>query len=171
MTLRGIAGWLGRFACPRPDPHVKTIIALVGSLLAIALAAGPKTDDTVPKGPPLVLPTLVVTGYTIPSYWLKVSWECANALPFCPIKTAWISKVGFGTPVAKLGIRRGDILLEFDGHKIGEMTGDMLDGALTRWRAPGAHLELTLQTPGEMERKVVIVFSRTDDEVDHHISK
>ena len=150
---------------------MKTKLALIVSLLATALVAEPKADDAAPKGPTLVLPTLVVTGYTIPSYLLKVTWECDNPLPFCPIKKAWISKVGFGTPAAKLGIRRGDILLKFDGHTMGQMTGDMLDRALTRWRAPGAHLELTIQTPGEKERKVVIVFSRPGDEVDHHISK
>ena len=147
---------------------MKTKFTISGLLLTVSLMAAPKAE---PPGPTLVLPTLVIVGHRIPSYWLEVTWECANPLPLCPIRKAWISKVGFGTPVADLGIKKGDILLEFDGKKMGGMTGDMLQGALKQWRAPGAHLELTLQTPGEKERSVLVVFSKPGGEVDHHISK
>jgi len=144
---------------------MKAVVALLALSLAAVLAAAAK-DDTAAKadkkieteGETFVLPKLVVVGHTIPSYWLEVTWVCANPLPFCPIKEAWISKVGYGTPVADLGIKKGDKLLEFDGQKMGAMSGEMLHDELTKWRAPGAHLELTLQTPGQKERKVMIVF-------------
>lgn len=147
---------------------MKAGLALLMFSLAAMLAAAPTNEKTAKaekadkkieaEGETYVLPKLVVVGHTIPSYWLEVTWVCANPLPFCPIKEAWISKVGYGTPVAELGIKKGDKLLEFDGQKIGAMSGEMLHDELTQWRAPGAHLELTIQTPGEKERKVMIVF-------------
>lgn len=142
-------------------------LLLVALALVAGLAAEPKEGKAPPErkqdkveteGETVVLPKLVVVGHTIPSYWLEVTWVCANPLPFCPIKEAWISKVGYGTPAAGLGIKKGDKLLAFDGRKMGAMTGEMLHDELTTWRAPGAHLELTLQTAGEKERKVLIVF-------------
>lgn len=145
---------------------MKLRLLILALPLAAVLAAAPKEKaekeggkgNVEAEGETIVLPKLVVVGHAIPSYWLEVTWVCANPLPFCPIKEAWISKVGYGTPAAKLGIKKGDRLLEFDGRKMDHMTGEMLHDELTRWRAPGAHLELTLQTSGEKERKVMIVF-------------
>lgn len=155
---------------------MKAGLALLMVSLVAVLAAAPKegkaekADKKIEtEGETYVLPKLVVVGHTIPSYWLEVTWVCANPLPFCPIKEAWISKVGYGTPVADLGIKKGDKLLEFDGQKMGAMTGEMLHDALTQWRAPGAHLVLTIQTPGEKERKVVIEFSKADNVVERSV--
>ena len=141
-------------------PAKHSIVAL---LLLVGLGAGkpeakPKPSADQPKGETLVLPTMVVTGHQIPTGWLEVTWECANPLPFCPIKHAWISKVGWGTPAAEVGIKKNDRLLAFDGREIGKMSGEQLHDDLLRGHNVGDRLELVIQTPGHEPRTVVIHF-------------
>ena len=109
----------------------------------------------------LVLPTIKVIGHQIPTSWLEVSWECANPLPFCPIKNAWISKVGWGTPAEKAGLKKGDILLAFDDKEIGQYDTETFRTDLHRGRNVGYRLKLVIQTPGEEKRTVVIVFEQS----------
>ncbi len=123
-----------------------------------AAQAEQKPDEA--KGPPVVLPTIVVIGHQIPTSWMEVSWECANPLPFCPIKRAWISKVGWETPAAKAGVKRGDELLVYDRRGIGKFTSEDLRADLLRGRNVGDRLELVLQTPGQEPRTVAILFER-----------
>ena len=126
-------------------------------LLAAGLAAAPKPE---PAGdtPMVVLPTLVVIGFRIPTSWLEISWECTTPLPFSLVKRAWVSQVGRGTPADKAGIRKGDQLLAFGGVEVAKMGGETLHALLQLEREPGAQLEFTLQTPGREKRKVVVRF-------------
>lgn len=106
----------------------------------------------------VVLPALVVIGHQIPKNWLEVSWECTTPLPFSPVKRAWISKVGWGTPAEKAGIKVGDQLLAVGGLVVGKMGGETLHALLQLERGAGAQMEFTLQTQGHEPRTVAIRF-------------
>ena len=106
----------------------------------------------------VVLPTLVVVGYQLPSSWVEVSWRCRTPAPFSPVVRAWVSKVGRGTPAAEAGIRAGDRLLAIGGVEVGSMGGETLHALLQLERDAGTKLEFTLQTPGQEKRVVTILF-------------
>ena len=127
-------------------------------LLAAGLAAAAESKPVPAAGPVVVLPTLVVIGHQIPTSWLEVSWVCKTELPFSLVKRAWISKVGWGTPADKAGIKRGDLLLAIDGAAVGDMGGERLHALLQLEREAGTRLELTLQTPGHEKRTVPILY-------------
>ena len=124
-------------------------------LLTAGLAATPKPA---PEPPVVVLPPLTVVGHQIPTSWLEVSWVCKTELPFSLVKRAWISKVGWGTPADKAGIKRGDLLLAIDGAAVGDMGGERLHALLQLEREAGTRLELTIQTPGHEKRTVPILY-------------
>ena len=125
---------------------------LAGSVLANAKPRK-KTDE-----PTVELPTFVVNGTHIPSAWLEVAWECIGPLPINPIKRAWISKVASGSPAEKAGFKAGDALLAMGTIRVGTMNSYSLEQNLKREREPGARETFTIQTRGQKERTVVIVF-------------
>ena len=133
---------------------MKTTLTFLVLLFVTGLAAAPKPAEE----PPLVLPTFVVIGFRIPTSWLEVSWECRTPLPVSPVKRAWVSTVGWGTPAAKAGIRVGDQVLAIGGEEVGQMGGESLRTVLQRERDAGARLEITVQTPGREKRTVTILF-------------
>ncbi|MEO6992860.1 MAG: PDZ domain-containing protein [Lacunisphaera sp.] len=112
-----------------------------------------KTDESTVE-----LPTFTVTGTHIPSAWLEVSWECIGPMPIARIKRAWISKVASGSPAEKAGFKAGDALLAIGDLRIAAMNGYSLELSLKREREPGARENYTVQTPGQKERTIVIVF-------------
>ena len=132
-------------------------------LLAAGLAAAAESKPVPAAGPVVVLPTLVVIGHQIPRNWLEVSWECMTAMPFSPVKRAWISKVGWGTPADKAGIRRGDRLLAVGGMEVARMGGETLHSLLQLEHDAGTILEFTLQTPGHEKRSVAIRFEQAPE--------
>lgn len=143
-----------------PAKHCIAALLLVARLGAGQPEAKPKPPVDPPAGETVVLPTLVVTGHQIPTSWMEVTWECANPLPFCPIKHAWISQVGWATPAAKAGIKKGDDLLSYDRKAIGRFTSEQLHDDLVHGRNIGERLELVLRTPGHEPRTVVILFEQ-----------
>lgn len=122
----------------------------------IGMNAKPKEKT---EGPAVELPTFVVIGTRIPSSWLEVSYECEGPVPILPIKRAWISKVGSGTPAEKAGLKTGDLLLSLDGRTTASMTGISLHDNLRQERSSGTRLEMTVQTRGAEKRTVEIVFN------------
>ena len=108
--------------------------------------------------PTVELPTFVVNGTHIPSAWLEVAWVCKGPMPIDRIKRAWISKVASGSPAEKAGFKAGDALLAMGDMRVEAMTGYSLEQNLKREREPGARENFTIQTRGQKERIVVIVF-------------
>ena len=143
--------------------HLKTRLTFLVLVFVGGLAAAEKARPApVPvEGPVVVLPSFVVIGHQIPTSWLEVSWECTTSLPFSPVKRAWVSKVGWETPAAKVGIKVGDRLLAIGGVEVGSMGGEILHALLQLERDAGTRLEFTLQTPGREKRIVAILFQES----------
>ena len=140
---------------------VRSIRAILRRILPVAcLVAGLGFKDATdaPKEPPLVLPTLVVIGFRIPTSWLEVSWECNGPLPYNKVKRAWLSKVGHGTPAEKVGMKVGDRLLAIGSEPVESMSGERLRSILEFERDPGSKERFAIQTPGTEKRIVVIQF-------------
>jgi S1-C subfamily serine protease len=133
-------------------PLLFAVIILFSCVLAEAKPRQKTGESTVE------LPTFVVNGTHIPSAWLEVAWECKGPMPIDRIKRAWISKVASGSPAEKAGFKAGDTLLAMGDLKVEAMTGYSLQQNLKREREPGARENFTVQTPGQKERTIVIVF-------------
>ncbi|HEY4247051.1 MAG TPA: PDZ domain-containing protein [Lacunisphaera sp.] len=131
---------------------------LITALILIAYVSGEAKPRKKTDEPTVELPTFVVNGTHIPSAWLEVAWECKGPMPIDRIKRAWISKVASGSPAEKAGFKAGDTLLAIGDMKVDAMNGYSLEQNLKRERQPGARENFTVQTPGQKERIVVIVF-------------
>ena len=128
------------------------------ALIAALVVTGESKPLKNSKEPVLELPTFVVIGTHIPSSWLEVAWECRGPLPINRIKRAWISRVASDSPAAHAGFKVGDALLAMGETRVETMTGYSLEENLRREREPGATETFSIQTPGQKERTVVIVF-------------
>jgi membrane-associated protease RseP (regulator of RpoE activity) len=136
---------------------MKSNILILVLTTALVIAAESKSLKN-PKEPVVELPTFVVIGTHIPSSWLEVAWECRGPMPIDRIKRAWISRVASDSPAAHAGFQVGDALLAMGETRVESMTGYSLEQNLRREREPGARETFSIQTPGQKERTVVIVF-------------
>ena len=134
--------------------HLKKLLPIACLFGVVVLGAAPDAS----KEPTLVLPTLVVIGFRIPTSWLEVSWECNGPLPYNKVKRAWLSKVGHGTPAEKVGMKVGDRLLAIGSEPVESMSGERLRSILEFERDPGSKERFAIQTPGTEKRIVVIQF-------------
>ena len=134
------------------------LVLVVITVLSVTTGTNAKSKEKT-EGPIVELPTFVVIGTRIPSSWLEVAYECTGPESFSPIKRAWISKVGQGTPAESAGLRAGDALLSFDGHPTNAMTGFSLHESLKQERGSGTRLEMIVQTKGAEKRTVAIIFN------------
>jgi hypothetical protein len=142
--------------CPLPDLKFWLLVGLAALIVPLnAIGKSKEKND----GPIVELPTFVVIGTRIPSGWLEVAYECTGPSSLWPIKRAWISKVGQGTPAEDSGLKVGDTLLSFDDHPTAAMTGESLHDTLRREHSSGTLLKMIVQTKGAEKRTVAISFN------------
>lgn len=148
--------------CSKEQPTIRRMKAKLLFIFVTMTLTSCVLADAKPRKksdePVVELPTFVVNGTHIPSAWLEVAWECKGPMPIDRIKRAWIAKVASGSPAEKAGFKAGDTLLAMGDIRVEAMNGYSLEQNLKREREPGARENFTVQTPGQKERTIVIVF-------------
>ena len=90
-----------------------------------------------------------------------VTQEIAESMGHESTDGALISDISPGSPAEKAGLRRGDLVVKFDGEPIKEFTSL---SKLVGMKAPGASSEITILRDGKREEISVVLGKMPDDE-------